>query len=245
MNCLMNEDINLALMSGIDIPLPLYQISLHQPTIKEISLIGEKTFFIGVQTLCMQKNMYLKDEKLLAETSNFQIFMTVMTEKETLDKKQSVIQVLTLLFPSYKIIFTPRSLLLNFNDTNVIIDETNFEYLQDILQKVFSLSSSSADTFNPGNEAAQAIANKLMRGRQRVAAQKGETDEKSILSRYVSILAVGLHSSLQEMLNLTVYQVYDLIERFQLNISWELDLRQRLAGAKPDSTPENWMKNIH
>jgi hypothetical protein len=51
--------------------------------------------------------------------------------------------------------------------------------------------------------------------------------------------------SLTDCLNLTVYQLYDLIERYGLYISWDLDIRSRLAGGKPDSKPDDWMKNIH
>jgi hypothetical protein len=36
--------------------------------------------------------------------------MTVMSRPETQDKKESVMQVLSLLFPNFKVLFTPRSL---------------------------------------------------------------------------------------------------------------------------------------
>ena len=51
--------------------------------------------------------------------------------------------------------------------------------------------------------------------------------------------------SLQDVMNLTMYQLYDLIERYSLYINWDIDIRSRLAGAKMDREPENWMKNIH
>ena len=89
------------------------------------------------------------------------------------------------------------------------------------------------------------IAEKLMRGRQRVAAQKGD-QSASIFSQYVSTLTVGIKSmSLQDCLNLTMYQLFDLMDRYSLYTSWDIDVRSRLAGAKIDSEPENWMKNIH
>ena len=47
--------------------------------------------------------------------------------------------------------------------------------------------------FNPGDAKAREIAEKLMRGRQRVAAQKGQSNT-SIFSQYLSILTVGLQS---------------------------------------------------
>jgi hypothetical protein len=51
--------------------------------------------------------------------------------------------------------------------------------------------------------------------------------------------------SLQDCLNLTMYQLYDLVERYMLYVNWDIDLRSRLAGGKPDSQPDNWMKIIH
>ena len=73
--------------------------------------------------------MFVKDESLLADTNNFQIFMTIISEKEAADKKFAVQQVCTLLFPKYKVMFTPRSILLNGEGNSIIIDENNFEFL--------------------------------------------------------------------------------------------------------------------
>lgn len=238
-------DLRLAMMAGSDIPIPECQMTLHQPTIKEISMIGEKDFFVGAQLLCVNKSMYIKDESLLDDTTNFQIFMTVVSDKQSADKKQAVLKVLTLLFPSGKVIMTPRALMFNFEGANVIIDENNFEILQGVFKEVFCLSASGQEAFNPGNDAAKEIAEKLMRARQRVAAQKGENDA-SVFSQYLSILTVGLNSmSLQNLLDLTIYQLYDLVERYMLYVNWDLDVRTRLAGGKPDSRPDNWMKIIH
>lgn len=116
--------------------------------------------------------MCIEDESLLANTTNFQVFMTVMTDKNSLDKKEFVTSVLTVLFPDYKVIFTPRSLLFNNKDLNIIIDENNFEFLQSGLEKIFCLRNSDQASFNPGNDAAKKIADKLMRARERVAKQK-------------------------------------------------------------------------
>jgi hypothetical protein len=75
-------------------------------------------------------------------------------------------------------------------------------------------------------------------------AQEG--GEGSALAQYISTLTVGLNSmSLQKCLDLTIYQMYDLMERYSLYINWDIDLRSRLAGGKPDKPAENWMKNIH
>lgn len=239
-------DYSLALMTGVDIPLPDLQIVLHQPTIKEISMIGEKSFFMGIQLLCIHKNMVsIEDERVLQNTSNFQIFMTMINEKECADKKEDVLQVLRLLFPKSQVIFTPQSMMLRQDSITIMVDDNNFGVLQEILPKIFCLRNSGQESYNPANQKAKEIADKLMQGRARVAAQQAEHGG-SLLGQYLSILAVGLGSmSLQNLMELTVFQVYDLIERFHLYVSWDMDVKSRLAGGKPDKKVDNWMKKIH
>ena len=240
-------DTRLALMCGTDFPVPECQLTIHQPRIKEIALIGEADFFTGIQCLCLNKTMFVQDESLLETTNNFQIFMTVMSEKEAIEKKVAVQQVCTLMFPTFKVVFTPRSMLFMGDGQTITIDENNFEFLQAAITSICCLKTGPMDqqSFNPANEQAKKIADKLMRGRQRVAAQKGESNT-SLFSQYLSTITVGINSmSLQDAMDLTMFQLYDLVERYMLYLNWDMDIRSRLAGAKPDSQPENWMKNIH
>lgn len=244
-------DNRLSLMCGVDIPIPQCQIAVHQPRIKEIAMMGEKEYLIGAQVLCIDKNMYSQDENLLSDTNNFQIFMTIMFEKEVADKRAMVIQLLEILFPEFKVALTPRSMI--FKNTkiadapSILIDESNFEFLQNVLKDIFCFSSSdpSQSSYNPQSDKAKEIAAKLMRGRQRIAAEKGE-DKASTLTQYTSILTIGLNSmSLNDVMNLTMFQLHDLVQRYMLWVNWDLDIRTRLAGGSPDSSPDNWMKNIH
>ena len=240
-------DKRLALMCGIDIPIPECQLTIHQPSIKEISYLGETVFFTGIQCLCLNKSMFVKDEKDLQNINNFQIFIAIMSEKEAIEKKMAVQQTLTLFFPSYKILFTPISVILSKDEQQIIIDDSNFEFLQDTISDICCLKTGPMDqqTFNPGDQKAREIAEKLMRGRQRVAAQKGEGNA-SIFTQYLSIITIGVGSmSLKDTIELTMYQLYDLIERYMLYVNWDLDIQCRLAGGKPDSQSDNWMKNIH
>ena len=129
------SDIRLALMCGTDIPVPEIQATIHQPKIKEIALIGEADFFVAVQCLNIDKNYLRQDKTLLQDTNNFQIFMTIMSEKEARDKKKATQELLQLLFPNYSILFTPRSIMLQGKDNSSIIDENNFEALQQVLKQ--------------------------------------------------------------------------------------------------------------
>ena len=51
----MNND--LLLLSKNDIPFTQAQVNIHQPTIKEISFIGEESFHIGCQFLNFSINI--------------------------------------------------------------------------------------------------------------------------------------------------------------------------------------------
>ena len=241
-------DYRAALICGIDLPIPECQLVAHQPTISEIAFIGEADFFIGVQALCLYKSMFVEDKTLSDDITNFQIFMTIMMDKESKKQKNAVNMVLKLCFPDYKILITPNSLIFNKEgQSGIIIDEKNFESLQAIFRKIFCMKDGPMDqqAFNPGNAKAQEIAKKLMRGRDRIAAERGGSNS-SVFSQYISILAVGLSSmSMQDLTKLTMFQLYDLIDRYNLYVKWDLDIRARLAGAKPKEESDNWMKNIH
>ena len=240
-------DIKLALITGADIPIPECQLVLHQPRIKEIAFMGAHEFFVGVQTLTLHKSMFMDKDKGVPESiTNFQIFMTIVNGKETADKKEIVKQLFLIIFPKYKVLFTPNSILFQDDNGNHMVDASNFESLQEILRMVFCVNSTDMDkqAFNPANDAAKEIAEKLMRGRQRVAAQSGENNH-SIFSQYLSVLVIGTQLGFNELQTYTMYQIFDLMERYSLYTNWDIDLRCRLAGGKPDTQPDNWMKNIH
>ena len=240
------KDFSLALMTGIDIPIPECQLTVHQPSIKEISMLGENSenkFWDGIRYICVNS---LIDEEAGLKLSSFQVFITIMSDKKMLEKKNIILNVLTLLFPKYTINLTPRALLFNYNKETIIIDENNFSSLQEVLRQISCLSEAEGEQYNPANELAADIARKLERGRQRVAAQKQKAEEDhSKFSHYISILSIALHISVNELSNLTIYQLYNTMERYSLWSNWDIDLRARIAGASTGNQPaDDWMKII-
>ena len=241
-------DTRLALMCGTDIPIVECALTLHQPRIKEIALLGELAFFQAVQCLTINENMLMLEDKNVSSTlNNFQIFMMVMTAKETSQRKEDVLALLSLLLPSYQISITPRSIICTKEGQMQMIDENNFDAFQEGVKQIFCFSSGPMDQslFNPTDAKSREIARKLMRGRERVAAQKGE-QQTGIFSQYISVITVAVGSmSMEDCLNLTMYQLLDIVERYGLWVNWDLEIRARLAGAKSDSQPDNWMKPLH
>lgn len=250
----MSYDMRLALMSGIDIPIPECKIVIHQPTIKEISFIGEQEYFTAIQVLCIQKESLLEDKALLSEFTNFKVFMMIMTDKTSILQKKAVEAAFSILFPNYSVTMTVRSLIFltknnqDENQDSILIDDTNFEFLQNVISQICCLTHNSMQQagFNPQDKKAKEIADKLMKARSRVAKQKGENNDASLLGQQISVLTIGVGAmSLDQCLNLTMYQLFDLIERYSLYVAWDLDIKVRLAGGTSNSEPDNWMKIIH
>lgn len=238
-------------MAGGDVAIPELQVVIHPPTIREISLMGDKDFFMAMQYLCLDKEALIQDETLLATLSNFQVIMKVLEQSQDKQKKKVAIQTLfILLFPDYKPMMLPSSIILSKKDADpVVIDDNNFSILQEYIKTILcaqSMFQRDNVVYNPANDAAKKIAEKIMKGRRKVAELKSGGGNESVLTRYVSVLTVGIGSmSLNNCLDLTLFQLFDLMERYTSLVEWDTDLRVRLAGGKPDKTVESWMRDIH
>lgn len=242
---------DLLLLSGNDIPFLQAQISIHQPTIKEIAYIGEEAFFIGCELLNFSKDILNSEDKFnLEKKSNFEVFMSIMRNpNEALRKnKTCAMMVLTLLFPNYKILIRDQCIIFaKEGEDPHLLTNSNFEDFKEILIKMFCLDNkkNNDQNYNPSGAKAKAIAEKLMKGRQKAAAARGEEQKIALLSRYVSILAVGEQKDINLLLSYTVYQLFDEFERFELKENHEITFKLKLAGAKDVKEVDNWMKDIH
>lgn len=246
----------LLLLSGNDIPFPEAQISIHPPTIKDIGYIGEEAFFSGCELLNFSKDVLSSEDKShLENKDNFEVFMSIMKDKKTVaiqSNRISAMLVLSLIFPIYQISFLEDKIALikendNRENEEYYITKDNFEDFKKLLVAIFCLKRNEAETptYNPMGDRARKIAEKLQRGREKVAAIKNEVKKIAVLSRYISILAVGEHKDMNDLLQLTVYQLFDEFERFELKQSYDAYFKAKLAGAKDIDEVDNWMKDIH
>ena len=214
------SNISLALMTGVDIPIPECSVVLHQPTIEEISFLGEEEFLMGVNCLCVDKDNFAQEDnaEVIKQINNFQLLLMLIEQDKSHKTRQNMQSTLKLLFPNYQVVFTPRAIVLNSNGESFIVDERNFESLQLICRQVFCVHKTDGDKFNPQGAKAKEIAQKLLKARKRVAELKAQENPcSSVLGQHISVLAVGLHSmSLKDLTHCTIFQIYDLMERFGL-----------------------------
>lgn len=244
---------DLTLIAGIDIPFPALQVNIHQPTIKEISYIGEETLRIGCELLIFTKDkLSFEDREKLADKTDFDILLSVLVNKE--DEKvrrgvEAVESVLFLLFPNFSIEFSRNGIILKDEKSNEqrIINNEYYPDFKQILLAMFVLKDAAIEGYRPRDAAAQKIADKLKRRKNKVAEMKHQdlNHIPSLYGRYMSILSVGNQYSLSDLLNYTVYQLDDIFKRYGLKMEHDIYLQAKMAGAKDLQEVENWMKNIH
>lgn len=246
------RDIQLALMAGIDIPIVELQLTIHPPTVKDIAFMGEQEFFRAAQYLCVDKEVLIQDENVLRGLNNFQVLLKVLEQSKDKSAKIALNTLLLLLFPNYRTVIMPKSIIitqLSADAEPIIIDENNFDILQEVAKEVLCMSSlfqGKNIVYKPANAAAKRIADKLMRSRKKIAEQKALKDQgESVLTRYLSVLTIGAGISPQECTGLNLFQLFDLMERYTSYVEWDTDLRVRLAGGKPEKQVESWMRNLH
>lgn len=235
-------------MCGTDIPLPEFQLILHQPTIKEIAYLGEDNFFSALTYLCLNKNSLIADKKLQSEVTNFQVLMEVLKDPKIKEIKQNILLLFKILFQDYKTVMTPNSIIFTSSQGNVMIDNENFEIFQAYIKDILCLSNvfqGDNIIYNPANKLAEDIVNKIMAGRKKVAELNAKQQKESVLSRYLSILTVGIPIDLSILVDLTLFQLFDLVQRYMLKQAWDIDFRVRIAGGSPKKEAEDWMQNIH
>lgn len=237
-------------MTGIDIPIPEMSLIIHQPNINDIAFMGEKEFFTAMQYLCVDKESLIQDESLLGTLTNFQVIMKVLNQTKDKSKVNLIRTFLLILFPKCQSVILPSSIILSEKDKDPItIDDNNFDIFQDYMKKILCVNSifqGDNIIYNPANEAAKKIADKFYQARRKVAELKNKKhQDSSVLTRYVSILIVARILNIDNCKNLTLFQLFDLMERFTAFTEWDADLRVRLAGGKPDKTVESWMRDLY
>jgi len=241
----------LLLLSGNDIPIEEIHLLLHQPTIKEIALIGEDKFFSGCEFLRLTKEKFTsEDRNRLENISNFHIIMSIMREKDPNVQKQvtCAMMVLSLLFPTYSIQVNYDNVSIDFKqeDMEFSLNENNYDIFVKVLNEILSLEGGDSTDYNPSGDLARQIADKLRDRQAKLAQMKGNDNQKiAILSRYVSILAVGENKDMNSLLNYTVYQLFDEFKRYQLKLNWDIHLKAQMAGAKDLKEVDDWMEDIH
>ena len=227
------------LMSGVPLVFDDLDLCILQPKLKEIAYFGEEDFYGGLSFFLMSKEKLSIKEDI----SDFELFTYIVSNDIKIQKKIENILILTIQdFESVE--FLPTLFLIKTLGHECIIDESIFLIIKEIYIQIFCMQTTfTVSEYNPANEAARKIVEKLKRRKERLNPVS-ELSRTSIFSNLISILTIGSSGfTLSDGLDLTVYQIYNLTKRFNLYEKYNLQLQAVLQGAK-DISLEEWTKQI-
>jgi hypothetical protein len=168
----------------------------------------------------------------------------MISQNVDIQKKVSDILILTIQ-DLEKISFYESFILLKFVGHECIIDEPKFLIIKETYKQIFCLDFSSVESneYNPANEAAKKIADKLNKRKEKISKNEPKS-HGSVFSNIISILVIGSKSlNISECLNMTIFQIYNILKRFNLYTEYELQIKALMQGAK-DVNLVDWTKQI-
>lgn len=243
------------ILSGQPIFIPEINIYITQPKIKDIVLFGEDDFFTTVQLLVdMEKftSMVKEGNSDLNIISDFQLLL--ITIEEDLTVKRMIQNLFNLIFPDYEVKITENSIDFLLQEDQQIIGKIhpfNFEFFQNALNDAFipQGSNEAEPDYNPVNEAAAKIAEKIKQGREKVHAQKAAVEGvHSIFADYCSTLSIGMHMDVNIFFNYTSFQLYDAYRRFfekeQSDFYMRVSSMPMMDTSKME-VPSPWQRNLY
>lgn len=242
--------------AGLPVQVKECKIAITQPNIRDICAFGEDNFLASIQLFTRIEvivSPVKEGNSRLAMLDDFQVLLIILDEDNM--TKSQILAFFSLIFPDYIVRFDPGSIsFLVEGEKRIVgqINPMNFEFFQKMLNNVFLPKGSDTEVdYNPANDAAAKIAEKLKEGnkkRQQMALEKEKDAGGSLFSNYVSILSVGLSMSINMLLDYTPFQLYDTFTRYTTKLAY--DLYQKVSTTPMMDTskmtePKNWMDNLY
>ena len=245
----------LLFFSKNDIPFVEGELVLHNPSILQISLIGDQMFFKGCNLINFSKNQLNEEgKKSLKDLSDFEVLMTIIEKNQDTaikEIKQILQAFFLLILPDYKISFLPSSLMftrkVNDQIERKFITKENFPSFKNIVSQIFCFRKflGSTTNYNPGGPQARALVKKFEERQRKLAELKRKKGEQnvSILAQYILILAVGEHKDINSLMQYTLFQLLNQFETFEGKQNSDLAIQAKLAGAE-NVKMVNWKEKL-
>ena len=215
-------------LSGQPVLIKECNIVLTPPKIKDIVMFGEDEFLIAsnlIEHLDRTTKVMREGNSQLEMFNDFQLLLVILRQEKELNS--NILNFLEFIFPEYEIKKTDASFdfYKEIEEQKAMvgtINSFNFEAFQKVLKDLFAgAQSSSEPEYNPANDAAAAIAEKLRKGRER-KAQLNNEGPQSLFGRYASVLSVGMQMDINIFFNYTPFQLFDAFTRYFSKVNSDL-----------------------
>jgi len=237
-----NDDLELCLLAGY--PIETEVGKLYPLKLKDIVEIGLTKYneYLGIATFDIN-DIDLGDINIVeGEISTFEFILVNCHYQSSF--KDKFIEALSLFFKeSVSLDIENNIFYIGEKEEEKIINNDNYEYIQDLLMKQNYLKKEKKEDYNPGNEQAKKFIEKLKKNKRNAPKPKSDVSLHSIVS---GIAWKSNNISIFDVWNLTIYQIYDAVQRMDLIDNYEGHLQGIFAGTidpkKLDFKNINWTK---
>lgn len=222
--------------SGKPVLIEDLNIVITPPTINDIVMYGEDSFLFNAQLIVHTDEFVEQIKKGNSELeiySNFQLLMTLIREEGHV--RDELEEFFDFVFPDYKVKFTKNSIdfkiTLEDGKERIVgrITPFNYDSLKNIIDILFlSQVGEKEIEYNPADDKAKVIAEKIKAGRKKTQQLKSEkSKDQSMFAQIISSLAIGMQMDINIFYNYTPFQLYDIHKRFFLKQAY--DFYQKVA----------------
>ena len=255
----MTKGVNVGLyLSGQPVQINECNIAITQPKIKDIVIFGEDEFLIALNIFGHPENItnpMKKGNSELEMFNDFQLLLVIMNQEPMI--KSNILNFLNLICPNYEINITDSSIEFKIeqDDGNKIVvgmlNPFNFDKFKEVVNDLFEATADNErePNYNPANEAAAAIAEKIKKGRERKNRMNADKEgPQSLFGRYVSILSIGLQMDISIFYNYTPFQLYDAFNRYFAKVNSDFYNRvstMPFMDVSKTEQPPDWARNLY
>lgn len=249
----------LLLETGSKIYIDEIKTYIVQPTIRDISEIiqGEKQFLILLSYICktiidideLKQNNDLTEEdiEMFSQISSFEYLLGLMVKQPYIFLY--LVQLLKLFFPNYtwELKNDDNNVYINMIDTNKVnqnaeeenkdegfqINKENYDLIIKYIEKIVNLNfDKQKDDYNPINEKAREIAEKLKESHKKLQELKSQNGEDYFYAKVINLLRGTGYFDMQTLLDMTIYQLVQTYQRFSLYDGRQIQTIYHAAGAE-------------
>lgn len=244
------------LLAGLPIPVSQANIAVRQPSVKEIIAFGEDDFLVDVGMFtnvdALVGPIKKSGDSRLQTLSDFQILMSII-ENDT-SVRRSVEGLFDLILSDYKYKMDAGGFLFSTEESagRFIgrLRPSDMDEFAKVLKELFIPYGTQEEEYNPVNDRAAEIAEKLRRGRRKLNELKQKNDDgaNSLFATDISILSVGLQMDVNVLMNYTPFQLYDAFTRYTRKQVY--DFYQKVAttpfmDVSNVDAPDNWLDSLY
>lgn len=237
-------NLKLKLLSGSAIPIDGYE--LEPLTLRDITNMSHDTYMTAITFLTADIQSFINFDVLSEEekknAEKITVFDVAVVRKDMLlDSLTEYIKIVT----KDGMVFDESTY--SFNSLKGQINSANFRQLQDTIKLQNMLSSVyGEEKFNPKNDAAARIIEKLKKSRKKLAEAKNNDNKDKEIDLADIISAVSAKSNSINKFNiwdLTIYQLYDEFRRLRTIDEYYLAIEAIRNGAK-DIEIHHWAERF-